>query len=442
MTPAMPQALEKIYSNTLSQEAIYNLIIATKEKEVLFFNLPLIYGLHSVDGYDGGILPLSQFMTLQRLFLPEGDLSLDGRLREKLRFVPPNHLLSLLNTRWIITDKVFDVWIDGIFYDLQFPARLKPGQQIATDQLPDFPATAIGFVSHLQDAVELPTQAPIAAVTLTFADGQQDTITLRAGIDTAEGDYPTEAAHATQAAHDQAKIGTPWPYGAQGVDYVTTHRLSQQQPLSHISVEALLPSGQFVLRGVTLIHHPTQTSRSLTLSTEGDYRQVHSGDVKIYENLAVLPRAFVVHQTEVVDTETQAITVMQAEQFDFRQKLVRLPQGDEHVGDIIAGQPAAQDRVSIIRYEPEQVELTVTLDQPGWLVLTDTYYPGWQVSINNQPADIFRANLNFRGVAIPAGEHQVVFEYQPQSVRLGAWLTLTMMGFVGLGLLIAGRKRW
>ncbi|MCL4304249.1 MAG: YfhO family protein, partial [Anaerolineae bacterium] len=118
--------LRQIFGDSLSEKALYNLIVATKEKEVLFFNLPLVYGLHSVDGYDGGVLPLKQFITLQKLFLPPGDLSIDGRLREKLRFVPAGRLLSLLNTRWIITDKQFDVWIDDIFYDLQFPARLSP----------------------------------------------------------------------------------------------------------------------------------------------------------------------------------------------------------------------------------------------------------------------------------------------------------------------------
>ncbi|MBE7552429.1 MAG: YfhO family protein [Anaerolineales bacterium] len=446
--------LRQIFGSSLSEKALYNLIVATKEKEVLFFNLPLVYGLHSVDGYDGGLLPLKQFVSLQKLFLPPGDLSIDGRLREKLRFVPSGRLLSLLNTRWIITDKQFDVWIDDIFYDLQFPARLAPGQNIAvvnkagehprelpgadegrgagengvqsealpgSQEIPDFPATAIGLVSHLEGAAHLPAGTPVAEVSLAFADGGSIILTLKAGIDTAEGIYSADAAH------PQAKIGVAWPYEAGGVDYIAVYPLTDSQAASRqvnrISVTATLPTGQFVLRGVSLIHQPTTTSRSVLLTTEGDYRQVHSGDVKIYENRGVLPRAFVVHQAEIVANEDEAIAAMQNPAFDPARTMVRLRRGEEPVGLQTSGQPSPQDQVAILAYAPERVEIKATLASPGWLVLTDTYYPGWQATLDGNPAEILPVNIMFRAVEVPAGEHTVVFEFKPRSVVMGAWVS-------------------
>ncbi|MCK6626998.1 MAG: YfhO family protein [Anaerolineae bacterium] len=440
--------LRQIFGDSLSEKALYNLIVTAKEKEVLFFNLPLVYGLHSVDGYDGGILPLKQFVTMQKLFLPPDDLSIDGRLREKLRFVPPGRLLSLLNTRWIITDKQFDVWIDDIFYDLQFPARLeartrghenaeKAGVQsfalpeqikVTSQHIPDFPTTAIGLVSHLENAAYLPAGTPVAEITLTFAEGDSQTITLKAGTDTAEGNYPPDAAH------PQATIGVAWPYEAAGADYIAVYSLTQspisnlQSPVASrritaISITATLPTGQFVLRGLSLIHQPTTTSRSVLLTTEGDYRQVHSGDVKIYENRAALPRAFVVHQTQVVGSDDEAIVFMQSPAFDPAATLVRLRQGNEPVGPISAGQPSPNDRAAIVKYEPERVEIAVTLDSPGWLVLTDAYYPGWQATVDGQPAEILPVNIMFRAVAVPEGEHTVMFEFRPRSVWLGVWVS-------------------
>ncbi len=425
--------LQAIFGDRLSPEALYDLIIATKEKEVLFFNLPLVYGLHSVDGYDGGILPLRQFVELQKLFLPEDDLSVDGRLREKLRFVPDHRLLSMLNTRWVITDKQFDAWIDGIFYDLQFPARLDPGQTIRSRDLPDLPATAIGLVSHLEGAPDLPDETPLAQVTVTFGEGQTETFSLTAGTDSAEGSYQPE-----RVAHRQATVGFPWPYEAEGVDYISVHPLATPSPIAEIEVKALLPHGQFVLRGLSLIHQPTTTSRSVILSTEGDYRQVHSGDVKIYENLAVLPRAYLVHQAERVTDASQAIEAMQAPAFDPEQTVTLLRRPTEENGLVIGGQPSPQDQAVITRYESERVEILVTLASPGWLVLTDSYYPGWQATVNGQPAEIEPANLLFRAVELPAGEHRVVFEFRPPSVWVGVGVSGLSLLAVVIGLAAGG----
>lgn len=424
--------LEQIYGDQLSEQALYDLIVATKAKEVLYYNLPLLYGLYSVDGYDGGILPLARFVQLERLFLPVDELSLDGRLREKLRFVPPARLLSLLNARWIITDKVFDVWIDDIFYDLQFPARLEAGHTVTTSHVPDFPATAVGLVSHLEGATRLPAGAPVAKLSLTFAGGGRQAITLSAGRDTAEGDYRTGAAH------PQARVGVAWPYEAAGVDYVTVYTLTHRAPLIRITVEGLLPTGRFVLRGLSLIHQPTTTSRSVLLSTEGDYRQVHSGDVKIYENREVLPRAFVVHRAEVAPTDEAVIAVMKQPGFDPGAALVRLPVGDEQPGPVILGQPSVNDRVTITSYKPERVEIQVSLGSPGWLVLTDTYYPGWQASLNDQPVDILPVDILFRAVQVPAGEHVLLFEFKPRSVYLGGGMSgLALLALlIGLGVIL------
>ncbi len=432
--PGDLRELEQIYGHNLSDKALYNLIVATKEKEVLFFNLPMLYGLHSVDGYDGGILPLAQFVTWQKLFLPPDNLSIDGRLRENLRFVPPGRLLSLLNTRWIITDKMFDVWIDDIFYDLQFPAHLAPGETITTIDIPAFPATAIGLVSHLAGATDLPTGAPVAKMIVTFANKASETFIIKAGQDTAEGSYPPEAAHR------QATIGVAWPYEAQGVDYIAVYPLPNRQPIASLSLTASLPEGQFVLRGLSLINQPTTTSRSVILSTEGHYRQVHSGDVKIYENLAVLPRAFVVHQTDLVSNEAALITTMQEPTFNPAERLVRLSRTDEQPGTITLGQASPQERVMIISYEPERVEIATRLDWPGWLVLTDTDYPGWQATVDGQPTEIFQVNMMFRAVTMPAGEHTVVFTFKSQSLQIGTLVTgVALLILVG-GLVITGKR--
>ena len=400
-----------IFTGQLPEKAIYDYVVAAKEKEVLFYNLPLLYGLNSVDGYDGGLLPLRDFVTMQRLFLDEEHLSLDGRLRENLRDVPPGRLLSLLGVKYVITDKVFDVWIDGLFYDLQFSARLSadgvPG--IGTTDLPDFPTTALGVISHLEGASEVPDGTPVTRITVADGNGWSKTFELLAGRDTSEGRY------GDGVDHRQARAGHSWRDDPAGTDYVTLIPLDAPRRLTSISIEGIAPVGEFVLRGLSLVDTRTDTTRQVTLSTDGHYRLVHSGDVKIYENLDVLPRAFVVHHAEVIPEADQGIARLRDPAFDPAQKII-----------LGSGEPLDEDGVAtteIVRYAPEEVFVDVATDAPGYLLLTDTFYPGWVATVDGQPAEILRADVTFRAVRLEPGTHRVEFHYRPASLRWGVWVS-------------------
>ena len=89
----------------------------------------------------------------------------------------------------------------------------------------------------------------------------------------------------------------------------------------------------------------------------------------------------------------------------------------------------------IIRYTPEEVVIQATTDTPAYLLLTDTYYPGWQATVDGQPAEIQRADLMFRAVRLEPGTHQVVFRYRPTSVRLGIWISVLAL-VLCLGVLV------
>jgi hypothetical protein len=71
-----------------------------------------------------------------------------------------------------------------------------------------------------------------------------------------------------------------------------------------------------------------------------------------------------------------------------------------------------QADVSITNYAGERVVLRT--DSPGrsFVVLADQYYPGWRALIDGKPSRIYKTNGVMRGVVVPAGEHEVVFEYR------------------------------
>lgn len=94
----------------------------------------------------------------------------------------------------------------------------------------------------------------------------------------------------------------------------------------------------------------------------------------------------------------------------------------------------------IIESQPDDVKINASMPQDGWLVLSDTYYPGWFVYVDGQPAKMLHADYAFRGVAIRAGDHAVEFRYEPFSFRLGAWITgISLLVLIGL---IFGYKKF
>ena len=427
--------IQALFSGQLPPKAIYDYIVAEKRKEVLSFNLPLLYRLFSVDGYDGGVLPLKRYVEIQRLFLNEDEISPDGRLREQLKEVPDGRLLSLLNVKYVITDKVYDVWIDDVFYDLEHKAWLEAGEkaEFAIADLPRFEATAFGFISFLSGGAGLADGAEVAEITVSDGRGWEDSFTLRAGKDTAEGEYdPGKARHA------QARVGHRWRGRPEGADYIATFNWGEPHRLERISIRYLAGEGKLCLRGLSLIDRRTGAHLPLTFSSSGRFRLVHSGDVKIYENLDVIPRAFIVHRARVVGDDRAAIALMKGPSFRPEEEAI-LASGSALEGERARG----DDRAEIVSYEPEHVAVEVELGSEGYLILTDAFYPGWKALVDGKEAPLMRADVLFRAVYLMPGIHKVEFIYSPASFKIGVAVSLiSLLGWGGgLGLLaLTGAK--
>ena len=61
----------------------------------------------------------------------------------------------------------------------------------------------------------------------------------------------------------------------------------------------------------------------------------------------------------------------------------------------------------------ERVVIDVETDFDGYLFLSDAYYPGWHATIDGAPTTIYRADIMFRAVFVPAGAHEIVYTYDP-----------------------------
>ncbi len=161
--------------------------------------------------------------------------------------------------------------------------------------------------------------------------------------------------------------------------------------------------------------------------------------VNLYRNENVLPRAFIPARYEIAADAKTVLEKLTAQNFDPRATVLleqapRIPEPSASAGQ------TARGHVEIASYASEQVELDVTLETPGVVVLSDTFYPGWRVEVDGAPAEILRADYILRGVALGAGSHRVRFYYAPDAVRWGAWISGVSAGILGLIALLGWRR--
>jgi hypothetical protein len=105
-------------------------------------------------------------------------------------------------------------------------------------------------------------------------------------------------------------------------------------------------------------------------------------------------------------------------------------------------EPSDRGPLKIISESNNRLTLRVKTDKNGFLVLSDTYYPGWKVYVDGEREKLYRANYTFRAVPLRAGTHRAEFVYDPLSFKLGAIITfLTIIGWFGIGWISRRRLR-
>ena len=376
--------IESAYADLLPSVALFDYLVASKQKAVLAPNLPLTYGLASVDGFDGGILPLRDYSAVTSLLLPDGVTSIDGRLRELMTEVPEDRWLDMFNARYLITDKVGDAWHEGVFFDRQLSRTVAGGECIEIGYIPNFEATELWILS------------PAGNFDVLVGTGVGEPALLEP----------------TQIVQNVWRAAFPEPLVPQS-----------------LVLQAQEDGDPWLLEGAALVDARDGAFHALA---PGAYRMIHSGDVKIYENLDVLPRAFMVHTWSWQPDTAGSVARMAEVAFEPRREAVIVGSGEPG-----AFAEVADDFVRIVEHQPERIQITTESAEEGLLILADAYYPGWTAKLDGEFVEILQVDGLFRGVFVPDGEHDLVFAYEPWSYSLGRmftvgglllWLVLALVG--------------
>jgi hypothetical protein len=188
------------------------------------------------------------------------------------------------------------------------------------------------------------------------------------------------------------------------------------------------------LLGIGLVASPRSFAPQITRYGFVPVAKLPPNEVLLYR--PPVPRARIVHYALAAKDEQASFAMATSAKLDHSRTVVL-----ETADPLPAlAEPAVNQReeATIVRDEPERVEVAVELAAPGFLVLGDTWYPGWIAEVDGVTEPILRADYGFRAVSLAPGKHLVTFRYAPASLQHGLWITLVAVLVTG-ALLLAPR---
>ncbi len=172
-----------------------------------------------------------------------------------------------------------------------------------------------------------------------------------------------------------------------------------------------------------------------SLSSRG-LRQTYAGpDGTVLEVLDRRPRAAVALDAVWASSPSEALRRLTDPSFDAGRQVILEGRPLEPAGGGATNDGAGLQNVEWSIDSPNNLQLRVTSDRPGWLVLRDGWDPGWRAKVNGRGAEVLRADYNFRAVAVPAGTSTVDFAYRPTSVLVGAGISISSSALI-VGMLV------
>lgn len=359
----------------LGEESMQTAFTAVKRQEIIAPNLPLTWGIPSIDGYGGGVLPTIYYSQFTSLMLPEGNLrTVDGRLGEMLASpecrgvcLPALQRLRDTDTRYLITDKIYDVVHEGIRYDTAFAQSIETETQLYLPETIDFAHDTVHLLYTASEAPHL------------LADRSDVRVAIQP---TAIIELPEDLAIAQfEIAETYLQIS-----------------ISPQSANTSLLATTLVDS-----RTSSFVEMPRPPFERVLSSDIKLYRYPDSSRVQIITSLdeaAIFPDDWDGHEAAVA-------ALAQGTAFTLNtpipvEELILQP-----------AQTASENSATIVEYTSTRVVIEAETSLDSYIYLADAHYPGWQAQVNGNDAPIYRANVMFRAVPVPAGNHTIVFEFIP-----------------------------
>jgi hypothetical protein len=144
----------------------------------------------------------------------------------------------------------------------------------------------------------------------------------------------------------------------------------------------------------------------------------------IQQNHRALPRAYVVPRAITILDQPERLVASLLDIDPRRAVILDQPQSLE-----APGQPGQEFRpAQWLSTDPDRPAFRVYTTAPGWLVISDTWMPGWSATLNGVPVPVLRGNLAQRVIRLPgAGDHHIAMSYDPPGLALGIIITASSL---------------
>lgn len=152
--------------------------------------------------------------------------------------------------------------------------------------------------------------------------------------------------------------------------------------------------------------------------------------INVYENLDYLPRARLVGHVETVKGDVEALKML--DKINIKENAVVTT--NEKLPETATGQN--NSTVKITEYNNARIKITAESLGRSFLVLSDSYYPGWRAYVDGHSTPIYRTNIALRGIYLEDGPHTIIFKYQPLSFYVGFIVSLLSSVAIGLYLFL------
>ncbi len=409
-----------------------------------FPNVSIARGLQSVNGYDA--------LRLIRHGEVSGNMGSDGLISDQSVFDLGHQGLNLLNVKYAlrvsssVNDPTRFIEIDGVRFSEDLLNLSMTSGARAEASVGGASASELVIVSTMSHSTHIPDDTPVARIRIHAKDGRVIERELRAGRDTAEWAYDKKEVRA-EIKHRRPKVAESFPAEGFPSNRYLARLTFERVEIERIEIDYLLPDASVLILRATLVDSSSGAATILTpinFQTERWRRLAAFGEIEVYENLKARPRVWFARRAAAefsVDvlnaiisgklkdgsTFDPAETVL-FEKEDFGYREIVLPQ----IGD------PANAQARITRYEPQRIEIETRNSQPGFLVLSEMYYRGWEAWIDGRRAPVERVNYVLRGLAVPAGDHRIEFVFRAPSFRNGA--AYTLLGIMLLLVSVGGRR--
>lgn len=168
------------------------------------------------------------------------------------------------------------------------------------------------------------------------------------------------------------------------------------------------------------------------------FKLAYDSQIKVYEYLNPLPRAFAVNNIKIIKDKDTIINELRSPNFNPKTYAIL----EEDCTFLSQNSDLKGTSIQVAKYTPNEIHVTADMANNGLLVLSEIYYPGWKALVDGKESKVYKADYVLRSVYLEKGKHEIKFIFDPFSFKIGLYIsiiTAAVLCIYGLIYLILGK---